>query len=125
MRTAVNVVQLLVRAVWVIQLVLGLAFWTGNATGLVDLHMLLGFLFVLGLWTMAALAARARVRPGLVALAAAWGLVVPVLGLNQQQLLPGSAHWLIEVLHLLVGVVAMGLSEALAARARSRLAPVG
>jgi hypothetical protein len=124
-RTAVNVVQQLVRATWVVQLVLGLAFWTGNATGLVDLHMLVGFLFVLGLWTMAGLAARAGVQPGPVALTAVWGLAVPVLGLNQQGLLPGSAHWLIEVLHLLVGVVAIGLSETLAARAKARLAPVG
>jgi hypothetical protein len=125
MKTAVTGAQMLVRATWIIQLVLGLLFWTGNATGLVPVHQLVGFLLVLGLWTVAGLALRAGVQPGLVALAAVWGLVVPVLGLSQQELLPGSAHWLIEVLHLLVGVAAIGLSETLATRAKARLVPVG
>ena len=46
---------------------------------------------------------------GLVALAAVWGLIVPILGVMQTQLLPGGAHWVIEVIHLLVGLVAIGL----------------
>jgi hypothetical protein len=124
MKTAVTIAQVLVRATGVIQLVLGLLFWTGNATGLVPLHMLIGFLVVLGLWTVAGLAARAGVQPGLVALAAVWGLAVAVLGLTQEELLPGSAHWLVQVLHLLVGLGAIGLSENLAARAKARLVPV-
>jgi hypothetical protein len=124
MKSAVTIAQVLVRATGVIQLVLGLLFWTGNATGLVPLHMLIGFLLVLGLWTVAGLAARAGVQPGLVALAAVWGLAVAVLGLTQEELLPGSAHWLVQVLHLLVGLGAIGLSENLAARAKARLVPV-
>jgi hypothetical protein len=122
MRIATTTAQTLVRVSGVIQLVLGGLFWTGNALDLVPLHMLVGFLLVLGLWTLAALAARAGVRPSLVALAAVWGLIVPVLGLNQDRLLTGSAHWLIEVLHLLVGLGAIGQAEGLAARIRERIA---
>jgi hypothetical protein len=121
MRRATTTAQMLVRTFGVIQLVLGGLFWTGNALDLVPLHMLVGFLLVLGLWTLAALAARAGVRPPLVALAAVWGLIVPILGLNQDQLLVGSAHWVIEVLHLLVGLGAIGQAEGLAARIRERL----
>jgi hypothetical protein len=124
MRTAVTAVQMLIRVAGVIQILLGLAFWTGNALGLVDLHQLIGFVIVLSLWTMAALAARAGVQPGLVAAAAVWGLVLPVLGLTQEELLPGSAHIVIEVLHLLVGLGALGLAENLATRAKARLVPV-
>ena len=124
MKTAVTSVQMLVRVTGVIQLVLGVAFWTGNALGLVPLHQLIGFVIVLSLWTMAALAARAGVQPGLVAAAAVWGLIVPVLGLTQEQLLPGSAHWLVEVLHLLVGLVALGLADTLATRSKARPTPV-
>jgi hypothetical protein len=51
-----------------------------------------------------------------VALAIAWGLVVPILGLSQDGLLPGPAHWVIQVLHLLVGLAAIGLAEALSVR---------
>src|SRR5690606_28334452 len=85
---------------------------------LIPVHMLVGLVLVLALWTLAALAARAGVSPGLVALAIAWGAIVPILGLNQGRLLPGQAHWLIEVLHLLVGLGAIGQGEGLAARLR-------
>ena len=124
MRRATTTAQMLVRVTFVVQLVLGVLFWTGNALDLVPLHQTIGFLLVFGLWTLAALAARAGVRPPLAALAAVWGLVVPVVGLNQTRLLVGSAHWLIEVLHLLVGLGAIGLAENLAARIKERLAAV-
>ena len=123
MRTATTIVRTLIRLTGLVQIVLGVLFWTGNARGLIPLHMLVGFVLVLSLWVMAALAARAGVQPGLVALAAVWGLVVPVLGLAQDRLLPGSAHWLIQVLHLLVGLGAIGQGEALAARILRRPVP--
>jgi hypothetical protein len=119
MTTASTVVRILVRACAVVLLVLGLLFWTGNAHSLVPLHQFTGFVLVLALWTQAGLAARAGVSVGLVALAAAWGLVVPILGMTQTELLPGGAHWLIQVLHLLVGLVAIGLAEALATRVQA------
>jgi hypothetical protein len=124
MRRATTAAQMLVRATFVVQLVLGGLFWTGRALDLVPLHQTIGFLLVFGLWTLAVLAARAGVRPPLVALAAVWGLVVAVFGLAQTRLLVGSAHWLIEVLHLLVGVAAVGMAEGLAARVKERLAAV-
>ena len=123
MRT-ITALQMGIRVVGVIQLVLGVLFWTGNALGLVDLHQLLGILLVLGLWTMAALAHRAGVPAGLVAAAAVWGLVVPIVGLTQRELLAGSAHWVIEVIHLLLGLGLLALAENLATRAKARLAPV-
>jgi hypothetical protein len=124
MRSTVNALQMAIRAVGVVQLALGVAFWTGNALGLVDLHQLLGILLVLGLWTLAALAHRAGVPAGLVAVAALWGLIVPIVGLTQRELLPGSAHWVIEVVHLLLGLGLLGLAENLATQAKARLAPV-
>jgi uncharacterized membrane protein len=124
MRSTVTAIQMGIRAVGVTQLVLGLAFWTGNLLGLVDLHQLLGILLVLGLWTQAALAHRAGVPAGLVVAAAVLGLVVPVVGLTQRELLPGSAHVVVEVVHLLLGLGLLALAENLAVRAKARLAPV-
>ena len=49
MRSVVTAVQMAVRVLGVIQIVLGILFWTGNALGLVDLHMLNGILLVLAL----------------------------------------------------------------------------
>jgi hypothetical protein len=124
MRSTVTALQMGIRVVGVVQLALGVLFWTGNALGLVDLHQLLGILLVLGLWTQAVLAARAGVEPRLVAVAAVWGLIVPIVGLTQTNLLTGSLHWVIQVIHLLLGLGLLGLAETLATRAKARLAPV-
>lgn len=121
MKTTVTILQLLVRIVGPIQIILGLLFWTGNALALIPVHMMVGLLLVLTLWTVGGLAARSGEQPGLVALAIVWGFVVPILGYTQDSLLPGPAHWLIQVVHLLVGVTAIGLAETLARRALARL----
>ena len=60
------------------------------------------------------MAARSGVSLGLVALGIAWGLIVVALGMTQNRLLPGDAHWVIKVLHLLVGIGALGIAERLA-----------
>ena len=102
-------------------IVLGLLFWFGNALSLIPVHMLLGLLLVLTLWTLAVLAVRARVQPGFVVLGIVWGAVVPILGLTQDQLLPGPMHGIIRVLHLLLGLGAIGVAEMLAARSLAGL----
>jgi hypothetical protein len=124
MRSTITALQMGVRVVWVVQLALGVVFWTGNALGLVDLHQLLGILLVLAVWTQAVLAARAGAPAGLVAVAAVWGLVVVIVGLTQRELLTGSLHWVIEIIHLLLGLGLLGLADTLATRAKARLAPV-
>jgi hypothetical protein len=121
---AITGIQMAIRALGVVQLVLGVLFWTGNALGLVDLHQLLGILLVLTFWTQAALAHRAGVPGGLVAGAAVLGLLVPIVGLTQRELLPGAAHWVIQVVHLLLGIGLLAMAESLATRAKARLATV-
>ena len=113
MKTAATVCQMLVRVIGPIMIILGILFWTGNALSLVPLHMLLGLVVVLLLWILAALAAVARVPAGMVALAAVWGLVVVALGVTQSGLMPGELHWIIQVLHLAVGIVALVLADRL------------
>jgi hypothetical protein len=120
MNTTVTVLRTLVRIIGSITIVLGVLFWTGNATTLIPLHMLLGVTLVLLLWTLAVIGAIARVNVGLVAVALVWGLIVPVLGVTQTQLLPGPAHWLIRTLHLLVGLIAIGLADTLARAIKRR-----
>lgn len=44
-----------------------------------------------------------------------------VLGVTQPRLLPASRHWIVKVLHLLVGFVAMALSVRVAKAIRLRL----
>jgi hypothetical protein len=123
MKTAATIAHTLVRIAGPILVVLGLLFWTGNALTLIGLHMLLGLILVLSLWTLALLAWRAGVNRGLVALAIVWGFIVSILGITQNQLLPGAAHWVIRVLHLLVGIAAIGQAEALARRIKQAQTP--
>jgi hypothetical protein len=115
----VTIARGLVRAAFIVQIVLGVIFWTGNALGLKNLHILIGFILVLALETIVVAAARRGVDTGLWVLAGVWGVVTVLLGISQENLLTGSAHWVIRVLHLLVGIGAIGLSESLAGRIES------
>src|ERR1051326_149035 len=103
MRKAINALRMLVRLLGAILIVLGVLFWSGNVLVLIPVHMLAGILLIVTLWTLAILAARAGERPGPVALALVWGLVVPILGVTQDSLLPGPAHVVVRVVHLLLG----------------------
>ncbi len=114
MKITANVLRILVSAIGAIMIVLGLLFWTGNAFVLLPLHMLLGVALVLMLWIIAVMALMARVNPILALVALIWGLIVPILGITQFQLLPGSLHWIIQTLHLLVGLIAIALANMLA-----------
>ncbi len=105
----------IVRVTGLVMIVLGLLIWAGVATAIVPVHLLLGIVLVIALWTTAALARRAGARPALPAIAIAWGLLVVVLGIAQSAILPGDGHVVVQVVHLAVGIVAIGLGEALVA----------
>jgi hypothetical protein len=111
--SAARSIQWVIRITGIILIVLGILFWTGRAYGLVNTHMAIGLLLVLALWAQAILAALARTRTGLVITAFVWGLVVVILGMTQQRLLIGEWHWIIRVLHLLIGMGAIRLGEVL------------
>ncbi len=109
----------LIRITGLIQVILGVIFWLIQNDALIPIHILVGLLLVFSLWILAFLTARAGVQRRWVLLAIFWGLIVVILGLTQDRLLPGPAHWLIQVLHLLVGLGAIGQGEGLAARFRN------
>ena len=119
MKTVATLLQWVARILGPIMLVLGVLFWTGNALMLIPIHMLIGLVIVLILWVTAILAAFARANVGLVLLGIVWGFVVPALGVTQAAILPGDLHWLVQVLHLAVGLVALGLIERLARRVQA------
>jgi len=116
MRMAITGVHMTLRASGLLLILLGVTFWTGLALQLVPVHEFLGFVLVLSLWTLALFAARAGVSNRWVALAVVWGLVAPILGLTQDRLLTGDWHWTIQVLHLLIGLGAIGQGEGLVVR---------
>lgn len=115
--TATLAAQWTVRIAGLITLVLGLIIWVGAPGMLYPLHLLLGIILTGGLWALALLGLRAGTGPLLPLVAVAWSIVMVVFGLNQVQILPESQA-LIEVVHLVVGLVAIGIGEALGARIR-------
>ena len=121
MMTVSRVVLMLMRLSAVLQVVVGVGMWMGHWGSLLPVHWANGVLFVLLSWTIAviALVQRRAVRRALLALL--WGFVVIAFGFAQQGILPGSLHWIIRVLHLAVGLAALGIAEGLAPRRRDPL----
>lgn len=101
----------------VLALILGITVWTGTADALKGIHMLVGILTVLALWTLAVSTATAKGGNwGLAGGALVLGLIIVALGLTQESILVGGLHWIIQVIHLLLGLSAIGLGEAMAGR---------
>ena len=100
-------------------LLLGLLIWAGWALQLVALHMLLGILAIAALWTIGF--AQAAVPGGswmLAIIGLLLGVAMLLLGLYQSTLLVGSLHWIVQVLHLVLGITVIGLGHMIAARAK-------
>lgn len=116
MRAVALAARQLLRLAFLGALALGIAVWTGHGEGLLLLHMGLGFLLVLSLLALAVAGAGAGASSALVAAAAAVAVAVPVLGLTQAGLAPGPGHWLVQVVHLLLGLAAVSLGERLGAQ---------
>ena len=124
MKRTATIVKWLMAVSGIMQGTMGILFWTGNALDFVNLHMFLGLAIVLMLWLQAALGLRASAPIWLVGLAFLWGLIVPALGMTQARILPGSLHWIVQVAHLGIGIVAFVLADLLANRviaSRSRV----
>lgn len=123
MTRAATVVLMAARIDVVLALLLGVAFWMGSLRALIPLHMLLGLVLTLLLWTAAALARRTA-SMGLVVAAALWGLFLVGFGMTQTKVLVGRLHWIVQALHLVVGVAAVALIEGLLRPRGEPTAPV-
>ncbi len=117
-RATTALARWVMRPTGIAQVVLGVLFWTGHALALIPLHMLVGMLFVLSLWGLAGFGARTPTHRRLSILPALWGALVLGLGIAQGRLLPGSMHWVVKTLHLLVGLAAMALANHVVRRVR-------
>lgn len=103
------------RIAMALQVIVGIALWTGHWISLVNTHMIVGMLYVLMLWGIAGIAIAQRRSAGLAAFAFVWGVVIAAFGMTQQGILVGDLHWIVRVLHLVVGVAAMPVAERLVA----------
>ena len=113
-----RILQIIVGLAGLCALALGLFIWIANVD-LTDIHMLFGLLVTLGLLVMSifALTARGLRIRGMVGIV--YAIVVLIFGVSHSTLLLGNQHWLIQALHLLVGLGAIVLTGALGARYRT------
>jgi hypothetical protein len=116
MRIAALVIQNLVRVLGLILLVLGFQFWMGRALPWVPVHMRIGEVVIGLLWILAGIGLRKGVPPGLVLGGMFYGVIVLAFAFRMQMLLPGDAHEVIRVVHLLFGLGAIGLVEMIGER---------
>ena len=106
--------QMILRATFVINLVLGIAFWAGHENNTVKgIHMLVGIIFVAALFWIGAAQAMRGGSLGITAGTFVIGLALAIVGLTQEGIDTG---W-IKVVHLLLAVLAIGLAEMAGARA--------
>ncbi len=115
----VRIADMSLRALFVINLVLGLLFWFGIAEPhwLVLIHMFVGILFVAAIWLLGlAQGLQKNGSLGLVLGTFVVGLIIAIFGMIQQGLMPTSAHWVIQIIHLLLAIAGIGIGEASAAR---------
>lgn len=112
-----RILQIIVGLAGLCALVIGLLIWIANID-LTDIHMLFGLLVTLGLLVMSIIALTARGLRiwGIVGIV--YALIVPIFGESQSTMLVGNLHWMIQTLHLLVGIGAIVLTGFLGARYR-------
>ena len=104
-------------------LILGLLFWTGVALNLMQMHMLLGLLAVGALLVIGI--GQAFSKGGswiIVAGALVVGAATIVLGMIQVSLMINEFHWVIQVIHLVLGLLTIGVGHMGAARHRKGFA---
>lgn len=121
---AVHIISFTARLAFMVTMVLGLLFWVAHISflngllnflvriGFTSIHELfgvIGVLFMFAFGVILVLTSKIRLL-GVGTMA--YALLIPALGLTQTLILWGNLHWLIQVLHLLVGIGAMYLARA-------------
>jgi len=100
-------------------LITGLVLWFGGAASLVSMHMLLGFLTVASMGIVAIRQALSSAGSWILALIAlSVGALTIYVGMNQAAMRLGENHWLIQIGHLVLGILTIGVAHMAVARQR-------
>ena len=113
-----RLLQIVVAITGLCALVLGLFIWIANID-LTDIHMLFGLLVTLGLLVMSIIALTASGLRIWGMIGIVYAIVVLIFGVSHSTILVGNLHWLIQTLHLLVGIGAIVLTGLIGARYRT------
>lgn len=120
-----KIAQWVLRIAFLAALIIGLIFWANPALpaesqAVKGVHMLLGIIVVISLWIVGL--AQGRLKGGSFGLAVGTfivGLAVAIVGLWQESWKGTGANVeLINTIHLLLGLIAVGFGEMIAGRVR-------
>lgn len=123
MVTLTKVLVMLARLLFLIELVLGTYIWTAYGMPTLNIHIGLGFVMTLVVLVLAVIAlVRRMVILGVLGVLIA--LLMPYIGLKQ---IPAMVFMpslgVIQVMHIITGLAAIGIAEAIGARVRKSLRP--
>lgn len=114
----VRISLMILRLAVLINLVLGILFWINTIdpdanTGIKLLHIVLGILAVISLFTIGIAYGLRGGSFGLALATFVVGFLLTFVGLFQQNWLtaPDQPHWIIQIIHLVLGLSAIGLGE--------------
>lgn len=114
----IRIASIVLSLAGLLALISGLLFWAGFAVHLLSMHMLLGLLAVAALWVIGIAQALARGGGWMIAVCSlVLGALTILVGLYQASILLGAYHWVIQAIHLLLGISVIGLGHMAAARA--------
>lgn len=112
---AIRGLQWLSRLVGACELTLGLVIWFVGVSS-VSLHILLGSVMVLILLIVGAIALSVKETRSLGVIGILYAAILPGFGMVQMSLLIGPLHWLVQSLHLLIGVGSIAVVHLIGAR---------
>ncbi len=112
----VTISKWVLRVSAILALILGIIIWVenSNADNLINIHLPLGILVTLSLIVLGVAYGTAKGGNwGFASLAIVWGIIVFAVGASQ---LAADPSVLVKILHLLIGLIAIGIGEMVAAR---------
>lgn len=115
---AMTIFDWILRIAGTVALVLGLLIWTLQLDVLLNIHMLFGLIVTIALLVISFLAAFTRGLRVLGIIGIVYAFILPLLGVNQKILLVGNLHWLIQGIHLLVGIGTLAYAGMISVRYR-------
>lgn len=119
----ITICAMIVRASFLLALILGLGFWLNlwqPTEAIKGIHMLLGYIFVLGLWGVG-LAQGFTLKNGsflLGVLTFLVGLAVVIVGIGQESWRGAVGIQAMNSIHLVLNILAIGLSEMVFGRSK-------
>lgn len=116
MSATINVLRWILRLAFIGSFILGFVLWSGHGYQYLRLHMILGFTITILLLLFVIVALVSRVRPALPLITLLWAVALPFLGIAQLRMMPGPNHWIIRVVHLILGLGAIAFGESLSKR---------